>query len=296
MKVANLVGVGSKGGLRSANESRVFRLAKLLNRHAPRGRGALPRKLGRWFPSEQFYLEVEKGVRLVMSPGSIDVYCHLANRGQWEPHVLQACEAVLRDGDVFYDIGANVGYMCMCVAAHFKDAVEVIAFEPQPDLVTALHGSMVLNGFQNVRVVDHMLGSESGEAELYMSSHSTHASALPREASAHTIACRKSALDDLVSSGELPPPNVIKIDIEGGELDCFRGAQRTLEKYRPHVVLEADSNMERFGYSEDGLLHFLEEIGGYEFFRIEREEGRLTPLASCSQGDILGNVLARRMA
>lgn len=294
MKIANLAGARADADLKSADKSRVFRLARLLNRHSPRGRGALPRKLGRWFPPEQYYLEVEEGVRLVMSPGSIDVYCHLANRGQWEPHVLKACESVLTDGAVFYDIGANVGYMSMCVAAHFRDRVQVIAFEPQPDLAAALNRSVSLNGFRNVEVIDHMLGSESGEAELYMSSHSTHASALPRESSAHTIACRKSALDDLVSSGELPPPHVIKIDIEGGELECFRGASETLKAYRPHVILEADSNMERFGYSQDGLLSFLDEIGGYEFFKIEREDAALVPLSDCPKDEAPGNVLARR--
>lgn len=280
--------------LRSVNTSLIFWLAKMFNRYSPRGRGALPRALGHWFPSDRYFLNVGRALRLVMSPKSMDIYCHIANRGHWEPHVLKACESVLERGDVFYDIGANIGYMSLSVADHFSDTVEVIAFEPQADLAEAIDRSIVLNDFRRVRVIDCMLGSEAGEAELYMTAHSTHASALPREQRARKMLCRKSALDVLVSSGELPPPNVVKIDIEGGELECFRGAQVTLKKYRPHVIFEVDSNMERFGYSEENLLSFLDGIGGYEFFKINRKEGRLVPLSDCPRGEAPGNVLARR--
>ena len=281
-------------GPRSASRSAVFSLAKFVNRVAPRGRGAIPRKLGRWVPEKKFYLSLEGNVQLVMSPGSLDVYCHLANRGQWEPHVLQTCEALLEKGDVFYDIGANVGYMAMSVGRRFDDTVSVIAFEPQPTLVSALQASADLNGFSNVRILDYMLSSDEGDGNLYISSHSTHASALPREASTTPLKCRKTSIDRLVSSGEIAPPNVIKIDIEGGELDCFRGATETLKDYRPHVVFESDENMERFGYSKESLLGIFESIGGYELFKIERNGAKLIPLDKCPADRSLGNMLARR--
>jgi hypothetical protein len=126
-----------------------------------------------------------------------------------------------------------------------------------------------------MKQLEVLLGDEDGEASLFLTSHSIHASIIPRERHYREIRAPIRTLDSLVAAGEVAIPDVIKIDVEGSELKVFKGAKALLRDHQPSIVFEADENMRRIGYTADDLLGFLAELVHYEFFLID-DVGSLT--------------------
>jgi len=270
-----------------------FDAARLWNKYAPRGKGAVPRLIGKLFENRlKVFITTAGGARLAVTPSSLDVYVHISNHGGlWNEHVFQTCASLLIPGDVFWDVGANVGVMSIEMAKRFQGRVQVYSFEPQPVLSRAIAISAFVNRFGSLTVYDVMLGEMDGETELFVGSHGIHASARPRENRSRRIARRVVAIDSLMQSGEVMPPNVIKMDIEGGELSALRGARLLISKHKPHIVFEADENMKRFGYEREDVLRFLAACASYNFYFIQ-QNGALIPLTSSNLNAPYSDILA----
>ena len=236
-------------------------------------------------------LATRHGAKLAIAPRALDVYTLMKRRGlTWDPQIFDVCRSLLQGGDVFYDLGANVGYMTVEMAVVFGGKVRCVAFEPQPDLARQIAISARLSGVGDaVTVFDAMIGEKPQQAVLQLTSHSIHASAVARERRATPLSREMTSLDALAASGAVPPPSVIKIDIEGGERSAFRGAESLIRQFAPHIVFEADANTTRFGYSREDLVRQLSVLADYEFLEIT-EDGKLLPLTDQSSS---GNVLAR---
>jgi FkbM family methyltransferase len=247
-----------------------FRATQAAVNLLPRGKVSVARWLGNIFPARGV-TKTATGVSLAIDDSNIDFFGELVKHGgTWEDDVRNTCIQLLSPGDVFYDIGANAGFVSLEIGKHFSDTVHVLSFEPQPRLAYNIAISAGLNGLSHLDVYDPMLGSEDGEGELFLAKFSIHASAISRQTKARSIRCQKTTLDYLVSSGSVPPPNVIKIDVEGGEMDVFKGARNTIEKAKPSIVFEADDNCSRFGYSRQELFEFLRSLVPYEIYFLDR--------------------------
>lgn len=246
-------------------------------RAMPRGKGWVPRWVGRhWCAGRRSSLRTRGGARLAIDPSCLDVYTTIATHGNaWDAHVVDACLALLDPGDVFYDVGASVGYITLEAARRVGAQGQVVAFEPQPSLAHHIAVSAALNGMRAVTVYPAMLGREAGPGVLHVGSHSVHASAIAREPDAAAIACERTTLDALVASGAIRPPNVIKVDVEGAELQVFEGARRTLARFRPALVFESDANMDRYGYRRAELLALLGTCAEYRFYFLTETGERL---------------------
>jgi FkbM family methyltransferase len=256
-------------------------LAKLWNKYIPRGKGWFPRFMGQLFCKnlKNYYIKTKYGAYLAIEPSSLDIYMHILNNGRtWNEHVFDACNALLSNGGVFYDIGANIGYMSIEMASIYGNKVSVMSFEPQPLLAKVISLSSKLNGFENVKVFDLMIGDKHGEAYLYVVSHSIHASAVSREKHSACIKRQISTIDDMIETGSIPPPNVIKIDIEGGELAALSGASATIASYHPYIIFESDVNMDRFGYTRKDVLDLIKATGPYDFFYIAGTKSKIVKI------------------
>jgi FkbM family methyltransferase len=291
--------------LRSEDISPLMRIAFTLNRVLPRGKGAVPRAIGKWMPSgeHRHFIRTRQGAMLAVEPTSLDVYASIVNLGRtWNWHVMAACAAVLRPGDTLFDIGANIGFMSMELSRVFAGAdparpLRVVAFEPLPQLVEAIRASARSNGFDRITVRAEIVGNSPGTAELFLGSHSIHASTRARENRSQVLRLPAVTIDALVESGAISAPNVIKIDVEGGELAAFQGAANTLRRHAPHIVFESDVNTVRFNYTRKDLLDFLRSVAPYRFFSVpERGTVTLVPLpeefdAASHPADVLATTL-----
>jgi len=253
----------------------LFKLARLLHVAAPRGKGWLPRQIGR-IAGDRLRAEIRtaSGGRLIVDPNSLEVFAFIeANGGLWEGHDIATCLALLDLGQVFYDIGANAGLFSIEVAAAFGGRIDVRAFEPQPSLARSLALSVARNGFESVHVYPVMLGEHEGDARIFVPASSVHASIVARSSDARVLSCQQTTLDALVDQATLPPPDVIKLDVEGAELSVIRGGLATLSRYEPALVFESDVNQARFGYTRADLCRELRSSAPYRFFAVERDGG-----------------------
>jgi FkbM family methyltransferase len=216
-------------------------LAALAQKRLPRAKGAMPRVLGKLVGRKPQFLITRHGARLIMASIAWDVYATMAlNGNSWDYHDFEWCLNGIPDSGVFYDIGANVGYFSIEMAARLGDAVRVIAFEPQAELAAAISKSALLNNMANVKVIQAMVGGATRQAELYLAPASIHASAVADSGrnSISIVPAQMVTIDTLVENSEIPPPDMVKMDVEGSEHLVFRGAYRTFRSHMPHIFLE----------------------------------------------------------
>ena len=169
-------------------------------------------------------------------------------RGTLEPPVQEALRRLLAPGDVFYDVGANVGFFTILGARLVGSEGRVVAFEPVPACARAVGHNITLNGFAQAELREEAVGAASGRAQLLVVGEASwsHLASTGRHADVRAeIDVAVVSIDELVESGAIPPPDVLKIDTEGAELQAIAGMRATIEHHRPAIVCELhDTNTE----------------------------------------------------
>jgi FkbM family methyltransferase len=153
--------------------------------------------------------------------------------GGYEPETSALIDRIVPDGGVFFDVGANWGPFTLLVAARPGFAGRVVAFEPLVAVRAELASLVAQAGLTDrVAVRGEALSDLFGQGRMTSGWHSALARLGAGEGGERVAVAR---LDDL----DLPPPDVIKIDIEGHEARALEGARATIEKSRPLIVLES---------------------------------------------------------
>ena len=244
--------LGRVGLNRSALVRRVIRLGhprlRELRAHAMTGRG-LRARLQRagiaWLESGvlRVYQGHAGGLAFDMRHLPIS-HAHVGSiaAGNLESAVQEAMVRHLPRGAVFYDIGANLGFFSL-LGAHMTGLTEgrVYAFEAAPDNAEAIRANARLNQIGNVEVIAKAVAAHSGRGRLQVvddQSWSKLAEYGEHPYTERVIEVELVAIDDLVAGGVLPPPAMVKIDVEGAEIAVLEGMRDTIERHRPAIVCE----------------------------------------------------------
>lgn len=157
----------------------------------------------------------------------------------WNPHEYRALRAVVRPGTTVLDVGANVGAYTLLFATWVGDRGRVFAFEPAPDACDGLRTHVTLNGFDDrVTVVEAAVAATAGDAPFAIHpSGGASSLALSSVDGATHVRVRTETIDDVCRQHALLPA-VIKIDVEGAELEVLEGARNTLALPGLHVFVE----------------------------------------------------------
>lgn len=220
-----------------------FRTASWLERTASRlgGRRARPAPaiLKR---AHEFVLDHLPGDHLVSTlPGGERLraaarYRHLA----WNPEEYRAFREAVRPGATVLDVGANVGSYTLLFATWAGPAGRVFAFEPAPASRAGLQRHLALNGLADrVDVVAAAAAASVGFAR-FRTDGTSGANALEppsTRASAPTIDVKTTTLDAFCEARRLRP-DVVKIDVEGAELEVLKGARQVLASDAVQAFLE----------------------------------------------------------
>jgi len=246
---------------------------------------------------------VEFDTSTVPQPVVESVFTH--DRYTVERGSLEFVLSGLNPDDVFFDVGAMYGLYTGFAGRVLTDGA-VVAFEPYPHNLEALERTVELNGLSNVDIRDVALGDTTGVEEFESPSLEYHvqriaamrarrqsrpesratAPAVPdAEESVTSFSVETRPGDNPVEAGELPQPNVVKIDVEGAEPLVVGGLSETLareacrllvcEIHPPADELDdpAESSSERsvadYGSTVDELVRDIERLG----FETELEHG-----------------------
>ena len=154
-------------------------------------------------------------------------------RGTYEPEQTALFASLLKPGDVLYDVGAHVGWHTLIASPLVGSDGHVVAFEPQPENGWILQRHLQLNGLTNVTLMKVAAAETSGTA-LFDPGSGTGTGSLSREGKVQVETAR---VDELVRDESIPPPSLMKIDVEGGEDQVVAGAIETIAKHRPTILL-----------------------------------------------------------
>lgn len=165
--------------------------------------------------------------------------------GTYERQELTTFLALVDSDDIVWDIGAHGGYFTLACAAK---ATQVIACEANPLNASNLRRHLALNEVANVSVVEaaicstHNSSATFGGRDIYQG-----------RLGGGSDVVATATLDGLIRDG-LPAPTVVKMDIEGGELDALAGGVETLSAFRPTMLVAVHSAQLRQG-CENFLRH-----------------------------------------
>lgn len=211
----------------------------------------------------------------------------------WEPETVKTLAMLAPHCSTFLDIGANVGYHTLLVAALNPD-ITVHAFEPVSRIFKLLARNVQLNGFDNVVLHRRGLSNAPGGATIHVPRQH---GMLPLQASLLAYpghddideeAVEVSTVDSVVDECGVPRVDLMKIDVEGAEHLVIAGAESTLRQDRPLVICEVLPDQPGVVQVEGAFRR-----QGYEFFALTASGLQNTPgLASDPTGKVLNYLCA----
>lgn len=163
--------------------------------------------------------------------------------GNYEPELMLAIQRFGREGMLAYDVGANIGYVSLALARHAGERGSVVAFEPLPANLARLRSNLERNREgARVTVVGAAVADRSGNSEFLVhpsGGMGKLAGVAGRQAEYRgTVSVEQLKLDDWFSDQVGAKPDLVKIDVEGGEGLVLRGMQELLGTARPVLLVE----------------------------------------------------------
>jgi len=158
------------------------------------------------------------------------------NGGLYESENLDLLFSFVRDDTVFLDIGANVGFFALQIARRIHQNGKVYAFEPHPELIRLLRGSAFLNGLSTMSghegaLISHDFGLGEGAAPVEFFYPRDHLGGGSRTGGANPssrILSEIKSIDECMGGDFVC--DLVKIDVEGHELEVLKGMQATIER------------------------------------------------------------------
>lgn len=220
-----------------------LRLKRLFYR-SPRLARLIRQELNRAAPQGYTVVQIAGGELAGLSM-SLDLH---AEKDYWldtyEPELLHALKELVKPGWVAYDLGANIGYISLLLARLVGAEGRVFSFEALPANLERLRLNVQLNALEErVTAIPGAVGN-STEAVQFLLGPSDDTGKAQGSAGRQELAYGQAIsvpgiiLDEFVYTLGNPPPSVVKIDIEGGEVLALPGMRRILAEARPLVCLE----------------------------------------------------------
>lgn len=180
--------------------------------------------------------------------------------GGGEREVQEALQQHLRAGMTFYDIGANIGFFSLLAARLVGKEGRVVAFEADPEIASRLREHVGRNEFGWITVEEKAVWSEPRTVFFARTDPATS----PDRGLGHVVSASASDTIQVIAESldnytwTQPAPDFVKCDVEGAEVEVFRGARRLLKEKRPGIICEMHGEenqrilleeFSRFGYT-----------------------------------------------
>ena len=233
-----------------------------------RGRGLPRRLLPVLKPLVPVWVEVEPGIRMLLSGNDL-VSRIILETGVWESSSWMAIEQHLSLGATFVDVGAHMGYFSLKAATAVGPSGRVIAIEPHPEMVRTLRDNIFASRATSVAVEPAACSDSETTLELFSAADSNSGTSSLSRKNASLYGSDGASyivpawpLDSIIERANVSRVDVLKIDVEGAELQVLKGAQETIARYHPVLLIELDDRLlESMGTSSAEIIGFLSDHG-----------------------------------
>ncbi len=209
--------------------------------------------------SDRFTVDLPDGLRVRFYPSSVSAALWVSPNARNDD--AEFLRLVLADGDSYLDCGANIGHLAVVARAVVGAKGSTVAIEPNPRIYSYCVGNLELNGFTDVVTHNVALGSEHGSMPI-----SDRRDDDQNHIGDAGVAVDMVPLDEVIHEGRV---TLLKLDVEGYELNVLRGAARTLANTAMIYCELSVSNASRFGYSP----HAIEDLLLAEGFTFAQRDG-----------------------
>ncbi|MBC8134492.1 MAG: FkbM family methyltransferase [Fibrella sp.] len=215
---------------------------------------------------------------------------HIYYTGIYEHRFMLCLSRYLSAGQIFVDIGANVGAYTLFAAAQVGPTGHVFAIEPNPKAFARLSENVKLNAFNNCTLLEKAVSDHAGSSTMFSAFDDLAVSRLVDGndglRSEETVTVELETLDACLGerAGAI---QIVKADAEGAEMHILRGAARTLSDH-PYLLLEVDDKLlKNLGSSQEEVLAFLGDLR-YKSYEVN-VSGKLTAFDWEKNRSIMGS-------
>jgi FkbM family methyltransferase len=217
--------------------------------------------------------------------------------GSFEPNEFTFLRAVLEPGMVLFDGGANDGLYSLYAARRVTPSGVVLAAEPSTREFGRLQANIAVNAVANIRELKVALGGQSGSATLAIAEGGhegqntigSHVSNPTVRTAAHETV-ELQTIDAIVDEQGLKRLDFVKLDVEGSEVEALNGAVKTISRFQPLMLLEAED--ERLASQNRTKADFTSAVRGfgYEMWVFDDDTAQLREPRTMDEPE--GNVVA----
>jgi FkbM family methyltransferase len=203
----------------------------------------------------------------------------LLEAGELEPGTRLLIQRLIKPGDAYIDVGANIGMHMLAAAQAMQGSGKIIGFEPFGPTKALIDKTMWINGFSEITETHQLaVSNKSGSQSLNLGATSGHHSLFklktPATLAKPPVKVDLTSLDDIVGPSQVV--HLLKIDAEGAELDVIEGATQLL-KNNPQIKLIVElglSHLERTDHTVEDWLETFTKLG-FEYQIINASSGEL---------------------
>jgi FkbM family methyltransferase len=230
-------------------------------------------------PSKPIQVKTLHGFKMFIDPVTDKgVERSIYYTGTYEAGTLHIFDYLLSEGDVYFDIGANIGLMAIYASQRIKSSGRVHAFEPEPDTFGILQKNCAINHIKNITLNRVALGEENKKALIFPNLDINRgASSLVRNDGSAGKEVTVMSLDNYI--GQYPDPiKLMKIDVEGYEMEMLKGAGNLLKSaMAPIICIEYSKETHQNGDVAD-LYEFVKNVNEYRIYKFKGWKGEVGTL------------------
>jgi len=176
-----------------------------------------------------------RGFSILLNQSDRVISSSIASLGWWDLGTTKLVQRVLKEGSIFVDVGANVGWFTLLGATIVGDEGKVLAFEPEPRNARLLNESIRMNGANNARLFPSAVSDTDGEKILSLSPVPGFHS-IKRPVGIERLVVPSVKLDSVAEQVGLARIDLLKVDVEGAEPEVMIGAHDLLEGARVRQI------------------------------------------------------------
>lgn len=228
----------------------------------------------------EMILKTLYGFKLKINP-ALDkgVERSIFNTGTYEAGTLHAFDLLLKKGDVFIDVGSNIGLMAIYASQKVGTTGHIHSFEPEPKTYKILCENCDINKIKNITLNNIALGAKESKGIIYSNLDINRgAASLVRRDGTKGNEISISTLDNYLDSKRIPQVKLIKADIEGYEFEMLKGASKLLHsEYAPILCIEYSNDVQSVTEVSD-VYDFVTSINKYQVYKFTEWKGSVCKL------------------